>query len=169
MKTKQGKIILIALAITAILGFTAYSFADGWGGGMHRGGGMHGGYGNCPRGDGPGYNAGLSDEEIAVIQKERQAFFDQTRELRDKIYQKHLELRSEIAKQNPDAKKAGEIQKDLFGLENELDRARLENQLKLKKENPKLFGRGFGMGMGMGKGHGAGCAGGGCGNGPCRQ
>jgi zinc resistance-associated protein len=180
MRTRHITAILLVLAIVGIVGFSAPSFA-GWG----RGGG-----GNCPMagaGYGPGGGAGpwgggadLTDEEIAALQKERNAFFEQTRDLRDKIYQKGLELRAEMAKQNPDAKKAAELQKEVSGLQGELDQKRLDQRLKMQKENPKLYGKGFGRGMGPGHGMGPGYGrgpgsgmgmgmGGGCGRGPCGQ
>jgi len=83
-----------------------------------------------------------------------------------------------MAKQNPDAKKAAELQKEVSGLQGELDQKVLDQRLKMQKENPKLYGRGFGRGMGpgygmgpgFGRGPGAGMGiGGGCGRGPCGQ
>jgi zinc resistance-associated protein len=173
MRTRHITAILLVLSIVGIVGFSATSFA-GWG----RGGG-----GNCPMagggygpggGAGPGAGADLTDEEIAALQKERNAFFEQTRDLRDKLYQKGLELRAEMAKQNPDAKKAAELQKEVSGLEGELAQKALDQRLKMQKENPKLYGKGFGRGMGMGPGYGRGPGsgmgmGGGCGRGPCGQ
>ena len=175
MRTRNITAILLVLSIVGIVGFSATSFA-GWG----RGGG-----GNCPMagggyspggGAGPGAGADLTDEEIAALQKERNAFFEQTRDLRDKLYQKGLELRAEMAKQNPDAKKAAELQKEVSGLQGELDQKTLDQRLRMQKENPKLYGKGFGRGMGMGPGHGRGPGsgmgmgmGGGCGRGPCGQ
>ena len=172
MKAKHVGLILLVLAVVGFIGFSATSYAD-WG----RGGGgcpmAGGGYG--PRGfSGPGYGGDLTDEEIAALQKERNAFLEQTRELRENLYQKQLELRAELAKQNPDPKKAAELQKEVSGLDSQLDQKRLDQQLKMKKENPKFFGRGFGMGMGPGHGHGPGYGmgpgRGGCpGGGPCGQ
>jgi zinc resistance-associated protein len=169
MRTRHITAILLVLAIVGIVGFSAPSFA-GWG---------RGGSGNCPMaggGAGPGGGADLTDEEIAALQKERNAFFEQTRDLRDKLYQKGLELRAEMAKQSPDAKKATDLQKEVSGLEGELAQKTLEQRLKMQKENPKLYGKGFGRGMGMGHGRGPGSGmgmgmgmGGGCGRGPCGQ
>jgi len=169
MRTRHITVILLVLSIVGIVGFSAPSFA-GWG----RGGG-----GNCPMaggGYGSGGGADLTDEEIAALQKERNAFFEQTRDLRDKLYQKGLELRAEMAKQNPDAKKAAELQKEVSGLEGELAQKTLDQRLKMQKDNPKLYGKGFGRGMGPGHGRGPGSGmgmgmgmGGGCGRGPCGQ
>jgi Spy/CpxP family protein refolding chaperone len=153
MKARHVGLILLVLAVVGFIGFPAASYAD-WG----RGGGCPmAGAGYGPRGfAGPGYGSDLTDEEITALQKERNAFLEQTRELRENIYQKRLELRAELAKQNPDPKKAAELQKEVSGLDSQLDQKRLDQQLKMRKENPKLFGRGFGPGMGPGYGRGPG-------------
>jgi len=150
---KLSKVIIV-VAIIGILGYAATSFA-GWG----RGGGS----GNCD-GQGPGWARGgyagqgyqdnLSDADIDRLNKERQAFFEDTSQVRQNLYQKELELRSELAKENPDAKKAVAIQKEISELESQLGQKRVEHRIKMQKENPELFsGRGYGYG-GRGKGRG---------------
>jgi len=147
---------IIALAIIGVVGFAATSFA-GWG----RGGG-----GNCrgqgggwaQRGSGPaGYQGNLSDAEIDKLSQQRQAFFEDTRALRENLYQKELELRSEMAKKDPNAKKAVGLQKEISELESQLAQKRVEQRIKMQKENPEIFaGRGYGQGRGYGKGRGYG-------------
>ena len=161
-----GKAVIV-LAIVGVVGLAATSFAD-WG----RGGG-----GNCwgpgagwgQRGSGPYGNQGnLSDEDLDRLSKERQAFFEDTRELRQQIYQKDLELRSEMAKKDPDANKAGAIQKEISDLKGQLDQKRINHRIKMQKENPDFFagrgyGRGYGQGFrGRGMGRGFSGRGGGC-------
>jgi Spy/CpxP family protein refolding chaperone len=167
MKAKHAGVILVVLAVAGLIAFSTTSYAD-WG----RGGGP----GNCPMGGrggfgGPGIAGNLSDEEIATLQKERSAFVEATRELRDKHYQKELELKAELAKQSPDAKKAAELQKEVSALESELDQKRLEQGLKMKKDHPQIYSKGFGGGrrggMGMGPGMGRGAGRGACNGGPC--
>lgn len=174
MKTKHIGFVLAVLALVGMVGYAADSHAWGRGGGY----GMGPGYGNCPRGGfgGPGMAGDLTDEQIATLQKERGVFLENTRELRERRYQKELELKAEMAKQNPDAKKAAELQKEVSGLENELDQKRLEQMLKMKKDYPEIYGKGFGgafgrgmgpaygkgFGRGMGPGHGMGPGGGPC-------
>ena len=141
------------LAIAGIVGFAATSFA-GWG----RGGG-----GNCwgqgsgwgQRGYGPSGNQGnLSNEQITRLDKERQAFFEETRNLRENLYQKELELRSELAKADPDAQKAAGLQAEISDLAAQLDQKRIDHRIKMQKDNPEFFaGRGYGKGgRGMGRG-----------------
>ena len=118
------------------------------------------------KGSGPaGYQSNLSDEDRAKLNKERQAFFEDTRQLRENRYQKELELRSELAKKDPDAKKAVGLQKEISDLESQLDQKRVEQRIKMRQENPDFFaGRGYGKGGGgMGRGYGKG--GGGMGRG----
>ena len=143
---------VIVLAAIGVVGYAANSFA-GWGrdgGGYCRGQGS----GWAQRGSGPaGYQNNLSDEDLDKLNKERQAFFEDTRELRENRYQKELALRSEMAKKDPDVKIAVGLQKEISELEGQLDQKRIEQRIKMKKENPDLFtGRGYGHGRGYGKG-----------------
>ena len=158
--------VIIFVAIIGIVGYAATSFA-GWGRGW--GGGYCGGPGSgwAQQGfTGPGYQGNLNDEEITKLNKERQAFFEETSELRENLYQKRLELRAELAKKDPDAKKAVNLQKEISEIESQLDQKRVEQRIKMRKENPDLFsGRGFGYGS-RGKGYGYGGRGMGQGMGP---
>ena len=150
---KLGKIIVVA-AIVGIVGFAATSFA-GWGrggGGGDNCWGQGGGYGQ--RGSAaPGYQGNLSDQDIDKLNSERQAFFEDTRELRENRYQKELELRSEMAKQDPDVNKAVALQKEVSELQGQLNQKRVEHRIKMQKENPNFIA-GRGMGRGYGKGGG---------------
>jgi hypothetical protein len=88
---------------------------------------------------------------MARLDKERRAFFEANSELREKLYQKELELRSELAKPEPDARKAAGLQKEISNLESELDQKRLDQRIKMRKDFPRIGYRGHG-GMGMGRG-----------------
>jgi len=138
---------VIVVAIIGIVGLAATSFA-GWG----RGGG-----GYCQgQGSGPaGYQGNLSNEDLDKLNKQRQAFFEGTRELRENLYQKELELRSELAKKDPDAKRAAGLQGEISDLSSQMDQKRVDHRIKMQKENPDFFaGRGYGMRRGYGKGGG---------------
>jgi hypothetical protein len=104
------------------------------------------------------------------LDKQRRAFFEETRNLREDLYQKELELRSELAKEDPDAQKATSLQAEISELSAQLDQKRIDHRIKMKKENPEFFaGRGYGKGGGgmgrgfQGKGMGRGFRGQGCG------
>jgi hypothetical protein len=80
----------------------------------------------------------LSDEDQEVLSKERQAFLDDTQDLRQDMYQKRLELQSELAKKNPDAQIALALQNDISKLTEEFDQKRLDVSLKMRKTNPDI-------------------------------
>jgi zinc resistance-associated protein len=170
---KTAKIMMV-LAIAVVLGIGVTSFA-GWGGrywdsGYHMGPaqmgpgyGMHRGWSDDPRGYGyPGYQGNLSDEDLARLDKERRDFYEATADLREALYQKELELSSELAKAEPDAKRAAGLQKEISSLESQLDQKRLDQRIKMRKDFPRFGYRGYG-GMGMGRG----MYGGGYGPGSC--
>lgn len=138
-------------------GMGMYGPGPGYGRGM----GMRGQYGAGPgRGFGwgncPGWvGSELSNEDIQQLEEQRAAFFKETEALRNDIYQKRLELRSELAKDNPDVEKAKKLQSEISEIRSQLDQKRMDHMISLKKINPNL-GRGY-MGQGpRGKGFGRG-------------
>jgi Spy/CpxP family protein refolding chaperone len=169
---KTAKITMI-LVIAAVLGISVTSFA-GWGRGSWGGGypmgpyHMGSGYGMMHQGwgyGGPGYRGDLSDEQIANLEKERQDFYEATADLREALYQKELELRSELAKPEPDTQKAAGLQKEISNLQSQLDQKRLDQRIKMRKDFPGFGYRGYGYGRGgMGRGM---YGGGGYGPGSC--
>jgi hypothetical protein len=94
---KKVKGILI-LAVVAIFGISTLAFA-GWGRGYGHmmgpggwGSGWHSGYGYDQR----GYYGNLSAEEIAKLDQQRAEFFKATENIRQKLYEKELALRSDM-------------------------------------------------------------------------
>ena len=153
MNKKYRKLKIILIAAIAILFSGIYASADGGKGyghycEMHQGQGWHQrGYG------GPGCAAmdNLSEDETKKLDAERTAFFESTKGLRRKIYQKRLELASELAKENPDAALAATLQKDVSDFKAQMAQKHLEHILRVQKINPDL-GRGFWGGGPMGPG-----------------
>jgi hypothetical protein len=96
------------------------------------------GAGNGQPGWRPWCAGNLSDEDQKTLDKERQAFFDDTQDLRQDMYQKRLELQSELAKKNPDAQKAAALQKDIAKFTEEFGPKRIDFILKMKKINPDI-------------------------------
>jgi Spy/CpxP family protein refolding chaperone len=132
---KRNTIILIAVA--TIFGISAYAFADKGGYGM----GYHVGWGGPVfGGPGYGYKSDLSEEDYKKFDNQMQTFYKETEPIRQKIYEKELALRSELAKENPDAKKATDLQKELSELESEFNQKRIDHMLALRKTNPNLNG-----------------------------
>jgi Spy/CpxP family protein refolding chaperone len=89
------------------------------------------------RGPGFGYEGNLSEEQLQKLDDEREAFFKETEDLRRQIYQKNLELKSELANKTPDANKASEIQKELSDLKAQFAEKRLQHILKMKAAFPE--------------------------------
>jgi Spy/CpxP family protein refolding chaperone len=152
MKLNRYVKFIIFATILGIVALAANAFA-GWGRGNGRGFGPGDGYGqhgyNCPAAF-----EKLSDEQIDRLNQMRTQYFDDTRDLRQQIHQKRLELWRELAKENPDKTRALDLQKAVSGLRGEMDQKRLEQRLELKKEFPELVENGFGRGDGKGRGWG---------------
>lgn len=153
MERNKSKMVMV-VTIAAILGIGAYAFAD-WGGyGMGGWGHHRGGYHMDRGGPGYGYKSDLSEEDYKKLDDQMQTFYKETESIRQKIYEKELALRSELAKENPDAKKATDLQKELSELESEFNQKRIDHMLALRKTSPN-FNRGF-MGRGGMMGYGPG-------------
>ncbi len=142
---------IMLITIVAILFWGSYVSADrgrgcGHHGGMHHGQGWHHRGHGCP---GCGDLENLGKDEIKKLHQERTAFFEATKDLRRKIYQKQLELASELAKEDPDAATASVIQKEISDFKAQMAQQRLEHLLRVRKINPDL-GREFWGGGPMG-------------------
>ena len=148
MKKRSTNKIILVLAIVAILAFGVYAFAhmsmgygpSEWGG--HMAGWNHGGYSE----QGYGYMPNLTDDEIKKMENERATFFETTKELRENIYVKDLELRSELAKSNVNETRAAALQKELSKLRSQLDQKHMDHIMNVRKISPQVA-KGF-MGMG---------------------
>ena len=139
---------IIVLTVVAIFGLTTLAFA-GWGRGYghmmrdgDRGMGYHhrDGYGQG------GYYSNLSEDEIAKLEQQRAGFLKATDKTRQKLYEKELALRSELAKENPDTSKASSLQSEISRLQSDLDQKRLDYEIQTRKSVPNYDrgGRGYG-------------------------
>ena len=155
---RNNNAIIGILAVASIIGIAAVAFAHGgygrhmgWYGGHMMGQGY--GYGHMMDG-GPGYGPhmrgyrggwqDLSDKEAAKVDAERTRFFEQTRELRNKIDEKQAAMRSEMVKENPDQTTVLTLQKELSELNAEFDQKALSHRLEMRKLLPEKFeDRGF--------------------------
>jgi len=142
--TKHTTLLLLPAAIfifaSASLAFAQRDPGYGYSPGMHYGQGRH------HRGTG-GF-ADLSEDQVRKLDAEHTAFRQATKELRQQIYQKRLELASELAKQNPDAATAAARQREISDFLAQLAQRRLEHFMRVQKINPDA-GRGGPMGFGM--------------------
>jgi len=154
------KILIIGIAIVAIIGFVGFASAhDGYGNrgwfghmGYGMGYGPHMGYGYGPH---MGYYdtgryTGLTDNQVEKIDKARDEFYKSTEKTREAISQTRIELRTELAKDNPNTKKLKTLQRELSKLEADLDQRSLEYEVEVNKIAPNtgggFAGRDFGYG-----------------------
>jgi zinc resistance-associated protein len=150
---KRAKGILI-LTVLGIFGITALAFA-GWGQGygymMGPGGwgtGWHSGYGY---GQG-GYYGNRSADEIAKLDQQRAEYFKATENIREKLYEKELALRSELAKKNPDVGKTSKLHSDISTLQSQLDQEGQNYEIEAGNSAPGYNGGSGGYGPMMGYG-----------------
>jgi zinc resistance-associated protein len=168
MKGMMKKMAIVAFI--AVIGAAPSAFAHGgygnpgWGGHMmdygYGGGAMMGpGYGGHMMGNrghmmgwwGDGENYGLNQDQVEQLEKARESFFEETRGLRDSIYEKSALIRREFSQRNPDRSRIIELQKELSQLESQFDQKRLDYQLEVRKIAPEIqsrYGRGYGPGAG---------------------
>jgi Spy/CpxP family protein refolding chaperone len=163
MRTLRNIILTIAVFAVAGIGVSAFARGGmGWGGGWdHYGRGMHyqDGYGydghmGMHYRDGCDYDNEnqLSRDEYRQLEQQREAFFKETQDIRSKLIEKEQELQNELAKDNPDAAKASNIQKEISELQSQFDQKRIDHMVEMRKLAPNL-GRGF-MGGGTMMGYG---------------
>ncbi|MCF8051809.1 MAG: periplasmic heavy metal sensor [Desulfobacterales bacterium] len=149
--------ILTAIALIATLAVASYAFA-GWGRDWgHMGYGPHhremmgdyGGYGPGPGeygpryGQGRGFGSNLSQEQIEKMETQREAFFKETEPIRQRLYEKEMALRNELAKENSDADAAKALQKEISELRSDFDQKRLEHRMEMRAIAPEI-GQGYG-------------------------
>jgi hypothetical protein len=149
--------VIIAIVSVAIIGLALNAFAHrgmGWGGWGHHGPRMH-----YQDGYGPGYDNQLSKEDYKKFEQKKEAFFKDTQDIKTNLIEKERELQSELAKSEPDAAKASQLQKEISKLQSQFDQKRIDHMVEMRKLNPK-GGRGYRSGgpmMGYGSYGGGGC------------
>lgn len=156
MTKRYFKRFFIFLSAAVLIGFGVTAFAEwgmgyghhGWGyhhePGWHHGGWGESGYGNRME--------NLSESEYKKLEKVRTAFLNETETLRQNLYAKELELGSELSKQNPDPKKAVELQGDISKLEAQIDQKRITYIHEMRKLSPNI-GKEYSNRGGYGRGY----------------
>ena len=153
MKSKKLRNGLAALITITIVAVGANAMA-GKGMGYDRDGQGRGGCGQYQGKGGCGYGpngASLTAEQREQMDAERQAFFEATKQARQDLHAKRLALRAEMAKSDTDMDAAKALQKEISGIEADLDLKRLDHIQAMRKIDPDA-GRGF-FGEGCGRGH----------------
>ena len=139
---KRNTLIIIGIALLlSSAAVSVFAHGPGWGRGrgyghmMGPGGwgpGMHSGYGYGQE----GYSGNLSADEIAKLDQQRAEYFKATENIRQKLYEKELALRSELAKEDPDTSKASKLQGDISKLQSNLYQKRLNYEIKARESAP---------------------------------
>ena len=146
--------------ITSIVGITLLSallivpaavWAHGWGwGGGHMMGYWGGRSGNYDQDD-RGYNSTLTREQQNRLTDLDRKFYDETRDLRDKLWSKSAELNAALAEASPDTAKVTTLQKEVSDLRAKLDEKAINHEIEARKIAPDTrFGGGYGYGHMMG-------------------
>lgn len=163
LMTISGITLLSALLILPVV-----VWAHGWGmrgGGHMMGWGTGSGYGvNAPCGDGYGRLTEEQQDKLAELDRK---FYNETSELRDKLWAKAGELDALMSGADPDPGKAEKLQGEISGLRSKLDEKAVNHEIEVRKVSPQTrSGREYGYGPhmrgGYGKGYGMGS-----GYGPC--
>ncbi|MDH4320772.1 MAG: periplasmic heavy metal sensor [Desulfobulbaceae bacterium] len=98
-------------------------------------------------------NDALTEEQQQAIDKLRNDFAAETKELRLKLRQKAAELQAVLASPTPDQATARKIQKELNSLRNTLAEKRLDIDLQVNQIAPEaMAGNGLCAGPGQGRG-----------------
>ncbi len=146
---------IMVAAVLAIFGFSTLAFAD-WGNNGHMGMGGGGGWGHM---GGQGYgqsNGNLTSDQQNQINQLRDELYRETENLRQTLDTKGLELRDEMAKENPDKTKLSTLQADISNARSELDQKSLSFEVKARKAVPDYNRASGGYGHMMGRGNGSG-------------
>ncbi len=135
INTKKTAVVAAILFIAGIVATQAFGFM---GGGNHMGGnssgyGNHMGYGMM----GNGYMMGnLSVEDQQKMLDQMNTFFASTKDIREQLYQKQVELNAESAKPEKDQAKIETLEKDLFDLSSRFEKQRFDHMLTVRKLFP---------------------------------
>jgi zinc resistance-associated protein len=149
MKTN---IISKIVIISVIVFIGAYAYA-GWGHGRGMGWGGGNGYG-CPNFSGGG-NGRLNDADYKKMQTLKENFYNDTKGIREDLYKKANELRTEFDKKSPSKSKIKSFQKEISALRAKFAEKSVDFRLEAKKISPDI-GTGKGQGY-RGRGGRGGC------------
>jgi len=162
MKKLTSIVGIVFLSALLIVPVAVWAHGWGMGGGHMMGywGGDPGYYGQYNRGD-----TALNNQDQERLADLDRKFYDETKELRDKLWSKSAELNALLSETNIDSGKVGKVQKEISELQAKLDEKKVHHEIEARKIAPDTrFGGGYGYGHMMG-GYGMGYGRGGYGMG----
>lgn len=159
---KKLSTVLGITLLGALLIVPGIAGAQGWG--------MNGGHMMGNWGGGPGYYD-QDDRGYTKLNREQQErladldrkFYDETRDLRNKLWSRSAELDALLSDTNPEPGKANKIQKEISDFRAKLEEKAISHEIEARKIAPdNRFGGGYdgyghmmgGSGMGYGMGYG---------------
>jgi len=151
IKLKTTLLMILGLGILLLVGGTVSAGPDT--GNAPSTGGCPYASGGCGGSGCGGYDTPLSESQVEDLQRKKEAFYNATRDLRQSIVEKQSALTSELAKQEPDAGRAGGLQNELSDLKGKFNQQYLQYVIAMKKIVP---GYGAAPGPGQSTGGGAG-------------
>lgn len=162
---KKITTILIITLLVSVLAIPTFLWAHGrgWGGGMMGDWGREAGYGCQSDGD----DASLTNDQQEKLSALDKKLYQETKDIRSKLWSKSAELGVLLQTTNPDISKVTAVQKEISELRNSLDEKNITREIEARKIAPEIgastnngYGRmGYGMGYGQhmaGRGYGMG-------------
>ncbi len=153
---KKLTLTLLAVAIGLVLSMPVFAFGPGYG--MGKGGGYY------HRDEAGWSQLNLSDAQKAKIEALQVAYRKEIRPIREKMFDKSVELRKMWLRENPDKDKILALQKEVRTLRDQLEDKSVAHKLEIRKvltaeQREKLVNSGWDRGMGFGprggmRGHG---------------
>jgi Spy/CpxP family protein refolding chaperone len=160
------KVVFVGLVVALGIGLGGYALAQYGGYWGHMGGYGYGGHMMGP-GYGLGYGSSrygaqpsqVSPEQAKKLDQLSQKQWEETRDIREKLFKNYQELESLYAQNNPDQKAIDKLQKETFDLQQRLrekDFAFDQEANRIAPQSQGFYGYGRGM-YGSGPGYGGGC------------
>ena len=150
---KKAVILIAGIAMVGIISLPLFAFGPGWGGNS-RGSG----YGDCPYYDDKGSD--LTQDQVSKLDALRDEYRANTKKIREQLRDTNQDMRSELDKSDLNETRVRELQTEISKLRAELDSARIDYTLKVKKIAPDAhLGYSSRGGRHMGVGY-SGCYGG---------
>ena len=128
--------IIGVLLLAAVVAYPVFAHGPGWGRGGHMWG--NGGGPGSSWHDGRGFR-GLTEGQQTKLDEPDQKFFNETGDLRGKIWNKRAELDSLLNSQNPDGEKMKALQKEISTLQAQMSEKRLNYRLEARKTAPEGY------------------------------
>lgn len=143
---KKSIMIISSFLMVALVAGSVFAWGQGRGGGM-----MGTGFNqDCPRYGSQGAWNDLSQTQRNELSSLRQAFIDETYEIRSEKFAKQQEMKLLMETSNPDRAKLDKLSGEIIDLQGKINKKRITFQLNAKKISPEL-GMGAGFSQGRGK------------------